>query len=77
MTPTGDEITYKIQYQKSWDINGFATLSILDHVTRRSPLGGEIVSNYPGDKFFNWWKTDSFELPTKDSTELDDDPSVQ
>jgi hypothetical protein len=43
----------------------------------RSPLGVEIVSNYPGDKIFNWSKTDSFEFPKKDFTELDDDPSVQ
>jgi hypothetical protein len=76
VTPIGDEITYKIQYQKPWDIYPLVIQSILDHVMCRSPLGGDIVSNYPGDDIFNWSKTDSFEFPTKDFSELDD-PSVQ
>jgi hypothetical protein len=42
-----------------------------------SPLGGETVSNYLGDKNFIGSKTDSFESSTEDGTVLDDDPSVQ
>jgi hypothetical protein len=36
-----------------------------------------MLSNYPGDENFNWLKEDSFVFPTKDFSELDDDPTVQ
>jgi hypothetical protein len=79
-THIGDELTYKILTQKQRDIYRSAIRSAMDPAKRNqrlSPLRGETVSNYLGDKIFIRSKTDSSESSTDDRTVLDDDPSVQ
>jgi hypothetical protein len=79
-THVGDELTYKILTQKQRLICRSAIRSAINPDKRNqrlSPLGGETVSNYLGDKNFIWSKTDSVEFSIEDGIVLDDDPSVQ
>ena len=71
-THVGDALTYKILTKHNKVMHRSAIRSALDPAKRNlSPLGGEISSNYFGDKIF----IQSSKCP--DDIELDSDPSVK